>query len=39
VEVGGKQVIDCLTSLERDVQIVIKEASRRRTEGILRFCK
>ena len=30
-----RRLIDCLTSLGRDVQIVIKEAPRRRTEGKL----
>lgn len=30
-----RRLIDCLTSLGRDVQIVIKEAPRRRAEGKL----
>ena len=30
-----RRLIDCLTSLGRDVQIVIKETPRRRTEGKL----
>ena len=33
--VSERKLIDCLTSLGRDVRIIVKDASRRRTGGKL----